>query len=183
MIDLFFGDPHIGHKLPRLLEARGFKTVEEHDTALINRYNSVVGTDDIVLWMGDDFFCSLEHAKDILDEMAGRKLTMMGNHDRSASWLAKAGFEVIVGELLVQIGGHICRVSHYPYLKDEDLVKVASLAGTLTDYPKKHPGEVLLHGHTHSNVVAKNNCVNLCPEAWECFPVTYDQVGAQIAKM
>ena len=180
MIDLFYGDPHLGHKLPRLLEARGFTSVEEHDATLIGNYNIMVGTDDVVLWMGDDFFCSLERAKDILAEMAGRKLTMVGNHDRSASWLAKAGFEVIVGEMLTQIENRVCRVSHYPYFKDEDLTGIAHLAESvisISSYPKKHPGEVLIHGHTHSSTKVKNNCVNVCVEAWDNYPASYNEVA------
>lgn len=47
----FISDLHIRHQ--KLVESRGFWTVEEHDAAIINGWNSTVGNDGTVFMLGD----------------------------------------------------------------------------------------------------------------------------------
>lgn len=47
------GDTHFGHDRPFILRPRGFTTIEEHDETLIARWNETVGTDGVVIHLGD----------------------------------------------------------------------------------------------------------------------------------
>ena len=46
-------DLHIGHNKPFLYEKRGFSSIEEHDTEVLRRWNSLVSYDDTVYILGD----------------------------------------------------------------------------------------------------------------------------------
>jgi calcineurin-like phosphoesterase family protein len=48
-------DWHLGHKQPFIWQKRGYNSVDEHDTALINKVNELVGPDDNLFYLGD--FC------------------------------------------------------------------------------------------------------------------------------
>lgn len=52
----FWSDMHINHSRSWVVQARGFNTVEEHDEALISRWNAAVSDDSIVFHLGDMTF-------------------------------------------------------------------------------------------------------------------------------
>ena len=49
----FMSDIHIGHNQPFIYEKRGFKTIEEHNEALIRNIKQCVGEDDEFFILGD----------------------------------------------------------------------------------------------------------------------------------
>jgi len=51
-----WSDMHVGHARPWVMQARGFNTIEEHDEALISRWNAVVPDDGVVFHLGDMTF-------------------------------------------------------------------------------------------------------------------------------
>ena len=77
----FIGDTHFSHR--RIFEfeptARPFKSIEEHDEALVDRWNSVVTKRDTVWHLGDVLFSGL--AFPTLGRLRGTKHLVMGNHD------------------------------------------------------------------------------------------------------
>jgi len=99
-----------------------------------------------------------DEAEKVMGQLNGRKMLLLGNHDRSAKRMAELGFGVVTGEVILSMGGRAVRVSHYPYwtgaedrhgrnkkLSPEEVEKYKAL------HPKRVKGEVLLHGHTHGN--------------------------------
>lgn len=53
MATYYISDLHFGHKNVLAYDNREFSSIEEHDKALIDNWNSVVGTDDDVWVLGD----------------------------------------------------------------------------------------------------------------------------------
>ena len=51
----FTSDTHFGHENILKFCNRPFSSIEDHDLALINNWNSVIGNDDTVFHLGD--FC------------------------------------------------------------------------------------------------------------------------------
>ena len=47
-MDYFTSDLHIGHDKPFIWQARGFNSIEEHDTQILLRWNTAVSPEDTV---------------------------------------------------------------------------------------------------------------------------------------
>lgn len=180
MIDWFYSDPHFGHSKIVELAGRPFADIDEHDAILVRRYNERVRPDDVVLWLGDAFLCPTERARTIVAQLNGRKLSLVGNHDahRSARWLARLGFVVVEGELLLQLGTHSIRCSHYPY------AGAGHAKGAddryLDQRPARRKGETLVHGHSHARCRFRDNAVHVGVDAWDYYPVSRAEVLALI---
>ena len=91
-------DTHFGHS--RVLEFNGgrpFKTIEEHDEALIQNWNQTVHKKDKILHLGDVSFYGKQKTKDIISRLNGYKILVMGNHDMSKSvkWWHEVGFDEV----------------------------------------------------------------------------------------
>ncbi len=128
-------DTHLGHRniwAKFEAEARPFSSQEEHDEAIVERWNSVVGRRDIVWHLGD--LLMGRQSQHLAAALNGRKRLLLGNHDSlSAEEYLELGFEVR-GPM--------------------------SLAGLLLTHFPIHPSclefrfKVNVHGHTHSRDVA-----------------------------
>lgn len=94
MKTFFTSDTHFGHKAIIGYDEAPFGSIEEYDEALIERWNSVVGENDIVYHLGD--FCFGNHAETYLRRLNGHKVLVMGNHDqKSIDYYRNAGFEKV----------------------------------------------------------------------------------------
>ncbi len=88
MSEIFFiSDTHFGHRgilsFPATAPFRPFATIEEHDEALVDRWNAQVNPKDIVYHLGD--FCFGKRNLEIAARLNGNKKLIMGNHDMYAS--------------------------------------------------------------------------------------------------
>lgn len=173
MPDFFYSDPHFGHANVLGYSNRPFADVDEMDRDLIARYQTVVRQDQTVLWLGDCFFCRPERAAEILAALPGRKILCRGNHDRSASSMARIGFELVTDTVTLNIAGRTCRANHYPY-KGTPSAEVAPDAEH--PWPQRHQGEVLIHGHTHSTKRRNGNQIHVGVDAWDYRPVALAEV-------
>jgi calcineurin-like phosphoesterase family protein len=169
-----YSDPHFGHR--KVAEVRGFSIVMGHDRALFDNYFNTVGDRDVVLWLGDAFFCNAQEAGSILHRLPGRKWLLRGNHDwkKSTNWYTSIGFELVAdGWLDFRLGDVPIRCCHFPFAGTEH-----GLKGTDDRYldrrpvPRKGTGEVLLHGHTHSpQRVGERRQIHVGCDAWDLAPV------------
>jgi calcineurin-like phosphoesterase family protein len=75
----FIGCLHFGHKW--LAKYRGFQDDFYHDEHIIDTWNSVVNKKDLTYILGD---ITMESSKPypLLDRLNGRKIVVLGNHDR-----------------------------------------------------------------------------------------------------
>lgn len=75
----FIGCLHLGHK--NIAVHRGFQDEYYHDEKLVESWNSVVHKKDLVYILGDITMENhLEYYQ--LDRLKGRKIVVLGNHDR-----------------------------------------------------------------------------------------------------
>lgn len=83
-INIYFtSDTHFHHKNILNFENRPYKTVEEMNEDLIERWNSQVNDDDIVYHLGDLCLSSFENTVNILKQLKGKIILIKGNHDHS----------------------------------------------------------------------------------------------------
>lgn len=76
----FIADTHFGDKNIIKYEGRPFNSVEEMNEALIEKWNSVVGTVDTIFVVGD--FISDIDSFDVIRKLKGRIKLIVGNHDK-----------------------------------------------------------------------------------------------------
>jgi len=74
----FIGCLHLGHKW--MAKHRGFQDEFHHDEHLIEQWNKVVHKRDLVYILGDVTMEKSEHYYR-LDQLNGRKIVVLGNHD------------------------------------------------------------------------------------------------------
>lgn len=120
-------DLHFGHKLMETV--RPWKTIQEHDEALIDNWNSVVDPIDRVYVLGD--LCMNRKSIAIVGKCNGRKVLVKGNHD---------GFKL---------------KDYTPYFDDIRAYVIKPAHGLIMSHIPIHPAslerwKLNVHGHTHS---------------------------------
>lgn len=94
--DFFIADPHFGGENIIRYENRPFASAEEMDRALAERWNAVVEPQDTVYVLGDfSMYMDDDGDRELLQTLNGRKILIMGNHDRHRTpgqW-RRLGFE------------------------------------------------------------------------------------------
>ena len=100
-------DTHFGHK--KVTEFRPWATVDEHDAALVERWNATVKKDDTVWHLGDVCLGGRDKLA-ILASLNGIKKLVLGNHDAYPHALYASHFNKILGA--AEWGG--CVLTHIP---------------------------------------------------------------------
>jgi len=146
--------------------------------ALVSRWNERVGDNDTVYVVGDVFLGRPEDATPLIQRLKGKKILILGNHDRSPRTMAGCGFnEVFQRKSIRLMDNRQALLSHKP-LPESTLQHV----------------ELQVHGHRHSGPIVSGKRVNVCVDLWnfsplseeelcavELGPVGYDEVHASIA--
>lgn len=78
----FIADLHFGDARIIRYENRPFASAEEMDRQLILNWNKTVAREDTVFVLGDFSCHGVERDRELLKELSGRKILIMGNHDR-----------------------------------------------------------------------------------------------------
>jgi len=145
--DLHFGDDRI------TLYARDifFKSIEDFEHKVIFNWRNKVEEKDTVYVLGDVAFTPLSCLK--IKELPGKKILIRGNYDR-ADMTAKDDvvrylpeiFEEIYDDLLLELGGKIFYLNHFPDKCSEELFNIT--------------------GHVHGCWRFQRNMINVSIDAW-----------------
>lgn len=161
--DLHFGDEGIIR-----YENRPFASAEEMDGQLLARWNQTVSKEDTVFVLGDFSCYGEEKDRELLSALNGRKILVMGNHDRHRSsecWRG-LGFAESVEWPVVYRDFFI--LSHEPVYLNENM-------------PYAN-----LYGHVHKNpsyrtVSGQSFCVSA--ERIGYAPVCFEEVCEKMARV
>jgi calcineurin-like phosphoesterase family protein len=157
----YTSDHHFGHKNIIALNSRPFTSVEEMDEALIARWNSVVGPDDVVYHLGDFSFGPQAH---YLPRLNGEKHLVLGNHDPS---LVSAGWASINDMLHVTTSdGTRLVLCHY----------------AMRVWSKSHYGAIHLYGHSHGSLAGDSQSCDVGVDCWGFEPVSLDAIKARMSE-
>ena len=91
---------------------RPFDFIEEHDETLIDNWNSVVKDRDLVYINGDFSLTSVEKTKEYLDRLRGKKIMIVGDHDRQV-WQCRDYFEEITPYKVIKPGKKKIIIFHW----------------------------------------------------------------------
>lgn len=110
----FTSDWHIGHANVLQFSQRPFKDLDHMHEVLTNNYNSVVPPNGLGYFLGDIGFGNGAMVRDIITSLNGKKVLILGNHDRGSSAMARLGFDVVLNSASMIIANEIVTMSHCP---------------------------------------------------------------------
>ena len=141
-------DHHFNHKNIIAYCNRPFKTVEEMDNIMTEKWNNKVGKDDLVIHLGDFALGNKDKVGEIRKRLNGNIILIKGNHDR-----VNEGFIVVRDS--IQIGNFL--FSHRPIPKGE--------------IPK---GCINVHGHIHEKESLSG--INVSVEKTDYEPILFEEL-------
>lgn len=177
----FTSDLHLGHRFVAGL--RGFDCVEDHDTHLMQQWESRVTDGDQVWVLGDLAVSRPTQALAIIRSLPGIKHFISGNHDgchpmhrdahkRTPEYLT--AFASVQPFARRKIHGQDVLLSHFPYAKDRHEARYMQ-------YRLRDEGAWLLHGHTHqADQRQEGREIHVGVDAWDFAPVSLHTVEAII---
>jgi calcineurin-like phosphoesterase family protein len=180
----FISDEHFWHRNVIRLCTRPFSDLNNMHQELIKRFNALVKPEDTVIHCGDFCFGSGGRAREILSQLNGRHILVMGNHDKGMISMMNAGFILVVSELALRIGNKKVLVKHYPYRpawirrKWNRLFKPYELKHLERRPPNN--GGWLIHGHTHRKEKLINKMINVGVDSCNYRPVSFSEIESII---
>jgi calcineurin-like phosphoesterase family protein len=180
----FSSDSHFLHRL--VADQRGFASPEEHDEAVVERWNETVRPGDMVWHLGDVGLGNEAGILAVASHLNGIKHLIAGNHDRcwpghrdarkhQRRWLEVFGSVQAFAKIRVE--GRTVLLSHLPYIGGGDHT-------TEERYPQfrlPDEGEWLIHGHTHQAArMDGHRSLHAGLDAWELRPVAEGELAALI---
>lgn len=110
----YIADWHYSHENCLHFDNRPFKTVEEMNDALVERWNNTVSPGDTVYVIGDMFWCKAHEALPVLQSLNGQKFLIKGNHDRCNDCKFIKSFVKVAEYLEVDDNDRKIVLCHYP---------------------------------------------------------------------
>lgn len=180
----FTSDMHYGHQNILKYCNRPFDDLDHMHAELIRRWNSVVTDADIVYVIGDAVMGSREQTLPYLDQLAGHKYLVPGNHDDCHSMYKDKQkynrmqemyfdhFDDILDEMYQVDGFLLC---HFPY-------RGATTDGrSFGDWEPVDRGQTLLCGHIHDEWATKFTpqgtlMINVGADVRDFTPISLPQV-------
>jgi calcineurin-like phosphoesterase family protein len=134
-------DLHWGHanimKFCPVSRARFRNDVAYMNEAMVNEWNALIGTADLVYILGDVAFLPAPKATEYMRRLNGTKILVEGNHDKKL--LKDFQFRAEFGEV-------------HPYLDiNYNGTKVVMFHYPIAEWDQMHRGSVHLHGHLHGS--------------------------------
>lgn len=184
----FTSDNHFWHNNIIKYCDRPFRSAEEMNKVMIQRWNEKVKPEDTVYHLGD-FSMSMKGIEQIIRGLNGTKVLVPGNHDACHPAYKKkfqvpfrdyrkAGFDHVELEMMLelQLKGQatMVKLCHLPYEPDE----AEKADRRYMDMRPKDEGHLLLHGHVHTSW-KKSNCgrmINVGVDQWNFYPITVQDI-------
>lgn len=167
-------DTHFNHANVVRYCGRPFRDAHEMNEALIARWNERVSPDDTVFHLGDFAMGSPDEWPAIASRLNGRKMLVLGNHDRHRGKMLSVGFDEVLGKnVVVSIDGLQVWLNHYPPHSDGGV-------GLRRPAP---PAEydLALCGHVHQLWKARAGIVNVGVDVWNFAPTTIREILSFLA--
>jgi calcineurin-like phosphoesterase family protein len=142
-----------------------FRTISEHDEALIENWNAVVAPDDEVWHLGDFAHkTSFEHAQSVFSRLNGDKHLIRGNHEKLGArldWISQHDF------VEATVDGKHLVLFHYG----------------MRTWPRQRRGALHLYGHSHGSLPGCRQSLDVGVDCWNFRPVSLAEILARMATL
>lgn len=137
---------------------RPFKNIKENIDGLINNHNEVVSEDDLVYFLGDVFFNSVKDSKNLsmVDKMNGRKILILGNHDKIPRQEYLKSFDSVHDNLIIEHNDQKFFLTHEPKDASHELFSLV--------------------GHVHGSWRVQKHMINVGVDVWNMCPVSLESI-------
>lgn len=142
---------------------RPFRTVEDMNAVLVERWNARVCDGDTVYVLGDFAYGPFVLARAICEALRGQKILVQGNHDGSESRMRRMGFAAFYkGAISCALPGlgTAVRLTHQP---------IFDALPTLC-------------GHVHEKWKRQANCLNVGVDQWGFAPVSVNEASIALGE-
>ena len=138
-------DLHIGHANILKYDNRPFANIREHDEKLLENWNTTVGKDDHVYFLGD--WCFNQQAGiNFAQKCNGKIFFILGNHDQPLKHLQlKSRFEWVKNYHELQFENQLICLMHYE----------------IKEWNQCHRGSAHFFGHSHKEYVGDGKKFNV----------------------
>lgn len=160
MAVFFTSDTHFGDPRVLRIDKRPFKTIPEHDEALVAYWNETVAPDDEVWHLGDfALHARPERIDELLSRLNGHKHLIVGNNDGPATLAAK-GWADVQTYAELNVGGRFVVMCHYAFRTWKNMGR----------------GWVDLHGHSHGKLKPQTRQYDVGVDVWNYRPITLETI-------
>ena len=160
MATFFTSDTHFDDVKRIRVDHRPFKTIEEHDAALIERWNEVVGAKDEIYHLGDfTILKSAKRVRELLGLLKGRKHLIIGNND-AATTIESKGWASVAAYREIELEEKLLILCHYPFRTWHNMAK----------------GAIDLHGHSHGKLKEATRQYDVGVDVFDYRPVTLETI-------
>jgi calcineurin-like phosphoesterase family protein len=196
----FTGDQHFGHENILKYEDENrrnqyggrFKSIDQMNAYLIDRWNARIGTDDLVYVIGDMSF-KMAILEELMPVLNGIKILVCGNHDpffkglvngdpRARVRALEVGFAEIHMQHEIEIDGvGQVKLCHFPYAPPPGMEVPDFEMRYMHLRPAAGHEKLLLHGHVHSQwkssrYEGKPYMINVGVDLWNMAPVSEEEI-------
>jgi calcineurin-like phosphoesterase family protein len=164
-------DFHFNHFNIIAYTGRPFKSVEEMNSTIINRFNERVKENDVCFFLGDLAFKSgsgrgegePQKPQELLKQLNCKTIIMVeGNHDRNG----KNGFKTIIQSIVINYGGYKINLTHNPEHADFRFpINIVGHAHEKWFCQRLRQGE------------AFTDCINVSVEQNNYYPFSWDEIN------
>lgn len=185
----FTSDLHLGHANVIDLCKRPFKDITEHDNVLITHHNELVSNSDIIIDLGDvGFRCSPNYIANCLSRMNGKRIIVLGNHDKSLRQAYKKGLlnDLLKSNKIEIVGGDIA-------INDKTLAvsKMIKIDGqkifcnhyAVRSWPNAFRGAWHLYGHSHGNLKGVFKSMDVGVDTNNFYPYSFEDIKERMDKI
>ncbi len=156
----FTSDLHINHENIIKYCSRPFENVNEMNEEMVRRWNERVTPDDTVYVVGDMFLGKPENAAPIVKRLNGKKVLVLGNHDRSPRTMIECGFQETWQRKNIRLlDDRQALLCHKPL--PESTIQHVSLQ---------------VHGHRHEGPIVNGKRLNVCVDLWDFRPISEEEL-------
>lgn len=156
----FTSDLHINHDNSIKFDNRPFRDLEHMHKELVRRFNNTVPVNGVTYFLGDVVTHSVEITRQVISQMNGIKVLVVGNHDKAYNSCYNAGFDVVLNSATIYIANQCVTMSHCPLLgvfREKTETMLGSTPGENWHgeernrrFSIKDEGQFHCHGHIHS---------------------------------
>lgn len=156
----FTSDWHIGHENAIKFDNRPFRDLSHMHNQLIINFNKKVPVDGLTYFLGDVVTHGTSLTKEVISQLNGNKILIVGNHDKNYESCYNSGFCAVLHQATFYLHKQRVTMSHCPltevFREPTENMK-GSTAGEMWHGEAKNKrfsvpdeGQFHLHGHIHS---------------------------------